>query len=185
MLSHHDEADAVWERWESDHPGVGLYYLPLAGDWVGLSEESLHTVANGLVDALLQRPWPELDDFQLLNIPGLAYLHAEHASAEGLARAMARGETADADPRLVIAAAVLAASAQPSLHDTILEAALRSIRGVGKAEAPASAPQPRARPRSIAGTLRHSLRSPAAIQEAVALGAALGQSRPLKNAYFR
>ena len=184
-LGHHDEADAVWERWEADHPGVGLYYLPLAGDWVGLSEESLHTVANGLVDVLLQQPWPELDDFQLLNIPGLAYLHAEHASAQGLARAMARGETADADPRLVIAAAVLAASAQPSLHDAILEAALRSIRGVGRAEAPAAAPQRRARPSSIAGTLRHSLRSPAAIQEAVALGAALGQARPLKNKHFQ
>ncbi len=182
-LGHHDEADAVWERWEADHAGVGLYYLPLGGDWVGLSEESLHTVANGMVDVLLQRPWPELDGFQLLNIPGLAYLHAEHAMAEKLALALGRGETVDGDPRLIIAAAVLAAGAQPTLHDPILEAALRSIHGVGQAQAVAPPPRPLARDRSLGGALRRSLRSPSAIQEAVTLAAILGQDPPSKHRY--
>ena len=184
-LGHHDEADAVWERWEADHPGVGLYYLPLAGDWVGLSEESLHTVANGMVDVLLQRPWPELDGFQLLAIPGLAYLHAEHAMAQELALALGHGETVDGDPRLIIAAAVLAAGAQPTLHDAILEAALRSIRGVGEAQAVAPTPRPRAHQRSIGGALRRSLRNPNAIQEAVTLSAILGQDPPSKHPYSR
>jgi hypothetical protein len=184
-LGHHEEADVVWERWEADHAGGGLYYLPLGGDWVGLSEESLHTVANGMVDVLLQRPWPELDGFQLLAIPGLAYLHAEHAMAQELALALGHGETVDGDPRLIIAAAVLAAGAQPTLHDAILEAALRSIRGVGEAQAVAPTPRPRAHQRSIGGALRRSLRNPNAIQEAVTLSAILGQDPPSKHPYSR
>jgi hypothetical protein len=177
-LGQHDVADDLWERWNTDHPDVRFYYLPLGGDWVGLSDDKLHAVADSMVDVLLQRPWPELDGFQLLNIPRLAYLHAEHATVERLVEPLADGETVDGDPRWIMAAAVLAAVAQPTLHDRILDAARRSIRGVGEVHEPTKTPRRRrTSTRTIGAELVASLKRPEAIREAVVLGAALTPRR--------
>jgi len=173
-LGRHDEADALWERWETDHPDVSLYYLPMGGQWVGLSDEALHSIADSVIDQLLQRPWPELEGFHLTNIPGLAYQHAEHAKVETLTGQLARGQTVDADVRWIIAAAVLAAAGQPALHDQILEAARRSIAGIGWEEEATQARRQWRRPSGTIGeALVASLRHPDAIQEAIILGAAL------------
>lgn len=172
-LGHHDAADDLWERWETDHVDVRFYYLPLGGNWVGLSEEKLHAVADSMVDVLLQRPWPELDGFQLLNIPSLVYLHAEHATVERLMEPLADGERVDAEPRWIMAAAVLAAVAQPTLHDRILDAARRSIRGMGEVVELAKPPKRRRVRRTVGGELVASLRQPVAIREAIIVGAAL------------
>ena len=173
-LGQHDPADDLWDRWESDHPDVRFYYLPLGGDWVGLSDDKLHDVADSMVDVLLQRPWPELDGFPLLNIPGLAYLHAEHAAVERLMEPLADGEVVDEDPRWITAAAVLAAAAQPTLHDRILDTAKRSIRGMGEVALPVEATaKRRARTGNIARELVASVRRTDAVREAVVLGAAL------------
>jgi len=170
-LGRHEEADALWEQWEAEHADVRLYYLPLGGQWVGLADEALHSIADSFIDELVQRPWPELEGFHLRDIPGLAYLHAEHAEVERLADQLARGETVDADARWIMAAAVLAAAAQPTLHDQILQAARRSIAGVG--EEPQEATTVRRRPSGKIGeTLVASLKRPDAIQEAIILGAA-------------
>ncbi|MBW2161913.1 MAG: hypothetical protein JRH14_18435 [Deltaproteobacteria bacterium] len=131
-LGRHEEADALWEQWEAEHADVRLYYLPLGGQWVGLADEALHSIADSFIDELVQGPWPELEGFHLRDIPGLAYLHAEHAEVERLTDQLASGETVNADVRWIMAAAVLAAAAQPTLHDQILEAARRSITGVGE-----------------------------------------------------
>ena len=172
-LGRHAEADEIWELWENDHPDVRLYYLPLGGQWVGLADEALHSIADSMVDLLVQRPWPELQGFQVLNVPGLAYLHAEHAEVQGLIRDLARGDAVKADVRWIMAAAVLAAAAQPALHDQILEAARQSIVGVGEVQE-AAATKTRRRPsRAIAANLVASLRQPRAIEEAIAIGAAL------------
>jgi hypothetical protein len=177
-LGQHEEADTLWEQWETDHPDVRLYYLPLGGQWVGLSDEALHSIADSTIDVLSQRAWPELEGFHLLNIPGLAYLHAEHAEVERLADAFAQGKTVDADARWIIAAAVLAATAQPTLHDQILDAARRSIAGVGEEEK-AEARTVRHLPTGTIGeTLVASLRQPEAIQEAIILGAAFTPYKP-------
>ncbi len=170
-LGRHEEANSLWEQWESDHTDVRFYYLPLGGRWVGLSDESLHATADSIIDTLVQGPWPELEGFHLRDIPGLAYLHAEHAEVERLGRQLARGETVDADVRWIIAAAVLAAAEQPTLHDAILVTARRSITGIGEKHTEPSPPRRRA-PESIANTLVGSLRRPHAIQEAIILGAA-------------
>lgn len=173
-LGRHEEADSVWERWEADHPDVRFYYLPLGGNYVGLSDDNLHAVADDVIDTLLERPWPELEGFQLLSVPGLAYLHGEHATVERLVDALSRGETVDADPRWVMAAAVLATLAQPALDDIIRDASTRSIRGAGKparAARPAKTPRPA---RSIAGELRTSAGTPTALVEAITLSATLG-----------
>jgi hypothetical protein len=173
-LGRHEEADALWERWETGHADVRLYYLPLGGQWVGLSDEALHAIADSLIDGLLQRPWPELEGFHLTNIPGLAYRHAEHAEVERLTTDLAHGEPVDADVRWIMAAAVLAAAAQPALHDQILEAARRSIVGIGEEPAEPEWRKHQLRPTSAIGeTVVASLRHPNAIQEAIILGAAL------------
>jgi hypothetical protein len=176
-LGRHAEADQLWEQWEADHPDVRLYYLPLGGQWVGLSDETLHSIADSIIDVLIQSSWPELDGFHLRDIPGLAYLHAENAEVGRLSAELARGETVDADPRWIVAAAVLAAAAQPTLHDQILQAARRSIVGVGAARAKVTPPRRRT-PRKIGETLVASLREPEAIREAIVLGAALTPYRP-------
>jgi hypothetical protein len=170
-LGRHQEADALWEQWEAEHADVRLYYLPLGGQWVGLADEALHSIADSFIDELVQRPWPELEGFHLRDIPGLAYLHAEHAEVKRLSRDLARGETVDADVRWIMAAAVLAAAAQPTLHDQILDAARRSIVGVGQ-EAEQAAPSRRKTSGNIGETLVASLRQPDAIREAIILGAA-------------
>jgi hypothetical protein len=172
-LGRHEEANELWERWESDHPGVRLYYLPLGGQWVGLADETLHSIADSVIDVFVQRAWPELEGFHLLSIPGFAYLHGEHAEVQRLMRGLARGETVKGDARWIMAAAVLAAMAQPSLHDSILEAARRSIVGVGEEKKAVPTKTRRRRSRSIAETLVASLRQPSAMQEAIEIGAAL------------
>ena len=170
-LGRHNESDALWEQWEAQHADVRLYYLPLGGQWVGLADEALHSIADSFIDELVQSPWPELEGFHLRDIPGLAYLHAEHAEVKRLRRDLARGETVDADVRWIMAAAVLAAAAQPTLHDQILDAARRSIVGVGQ-EAEQAAPSRRKTSGNIGETLVASLRQPDAIREAIILGAA-------------
>ena len=170
-LGRHQEADALWEQWETDHADVRFYYLPLGGQWVGLSDDALHSIADSVIDVLVQRPWPELEGFHLRDVPGLAYLHAEHAEVERLSDQLARGEMVDADVRWIISAAVLAAAAQPTLHDQILDAARRSIVGVGQ-EPELAAPALRLRGGAIGETLVASLRQPDAIREAIILGAA-------------
>lgn len=171
-LGRHAEADRLWEQWEGDHGEVRLYYLPLGGQWVGLSDEALHSIADSIIDVLIQNPWPELDGFHLRDIPGLAYLHAENAEVERLSADLARGETLDADPRWIVAAAVLAAAAQPTLHDLILESARRSIAGFGAARAEVTPPRRRTSGK-IGEVLVASLRDPLAIRQAIVLGAAL------------
>jgi hypothetical protein len=170
-LGRHQESDALWEQWEAEHADVRLYYLPLGGRWVGLADEALHSIADSFIDALVQGPWPELEGFHLRDIPGLAYMHAEHAKVERLSRDLARGDTVDGDVRWIMSAAVLAAAAQPTLHDRILDAARRSIVGVGQ-EAEKVAPVRRKPSGKIGETLVASLRQPDAIQEAIMLGAA-------------
>ncbi|MDH3844742.1 MAG: hypothetical protein OES69_12440 [Myxococcales bacterium] len=173
-LGRHQEADSLWALWEAEHAEVGLYYLPLAGQWVGLSDESLHALADSIVDTLLGQSWPELADFQLMNIPGFAYLHAEHAETQRLRAELARGETVRADIRWIMAAAVLAASEQPVLHNSILDAARRSIIGIGTEKRRAEEPKAVRPPTGAIGdTLVASLRQPRAIREAIILGEAI------------
>jgi hypothetical protein len=177
-LGRHDEANSLWQQWEADHPDVSFYYLPLGGRWVGLGDEALHSLAEAVIDALLQRPWPVLDGFQLMNIPGFAYLHAEHARAKRLSEDLARGDAVDANARWITIAAVLAAAAQPTLHDQILDAAKQSIMAMAAPERRVQAPKaPRPRSGAIGEALIASFREPAAVREAVMVGAALSRPR--------
>jgi hypothetical protein len=172
-LGRHEEADALWARWEADHAEVGFYFLPLRGQWVGLSDEALHSVADAVVDVLIQRAWPELEGFHLLNIPGFAYQHAEHAEVTRLSADLVRGERLDADVRWIVAAAVMAAAAQPALHDSILRAARLSIAGRTPPTVGLAAPKLRHTSATIGEILVASLKRPEAIEEAIVVGAAI------------
>ncbi|MGD8316620.1 MAG: hypothetical protein PVH76_02685 [Myxococcales bacterium] len=177
-LGRHQEADALWERWEAEHPDIRLYFLPLGGRWAGLADETLHSLADSLIDSLVLRPWPELEGFQLMNIPGLAYLHAEHFEVERLTEALAKGLAVEADARWIIAAAVLAVAAQPALYEIIFDAAWRSIEPLETQTPQTQRAASRAlRSETIGRALKDSTRSPAAIQQAIVLGAALGPRR--------
>lgn len=172
-LGRHQEADAQWDLWEAEHPDIRLYFLPLGGRWAGLADQTLHSFVDSLVDRMVLQPWPELEGFQLMNIPELAYLHAEHTQVERSMESLVKGAVINSDSRWIIAAAVLAAAAQPALHDSILEAALQSI---ARMEAPTRAPQlPATRPArtaTIGKDLLASLGNPNAIREAIILGEA-------------
>ncbi|MGB8332211.1 MAG: hypothetical protein WCE62_18955 [Polyangiales bacterium] len=172
-LGRHREAERLWEQWEGEHSEVRFYYLPLGGQWVGLSDDAVHSIADSLIDVLLQQGWPELDGFQLLNVPGLPYLHAEHANVQRIVDSLSRGQAVKGNARWIMAAAVLAAAAQPTLHDQILETARRSIVGLGTAQAPIDRAEAKPRRyRSIGGALIGSLGEPHALDEAIALAAA-------------
>jgi len=182
-LGRHAEADSLWEQWNAEHAEVSFYYLPLGGQWVGLSDESFHSLADSMVDVLLEQSWPELADYRLMNIPGLAYLHGEHAEVERLGMDLARGKTVRGDARWIMAAAVLAAAEQPTLYDQILEAARLSIVGIGTEERHAEAPRVRRLATgAMAKTLVASLRHPDSIREAIILGEAI---RPYHHPRWR
>ncbi|MEM7434847.1 MAG: hypothetical protein AAF436_06810 [Myxococcota bacterium] len=176
-LGRHQEADALWEQWQADHDGIDLYFLPLAGRWVGIAEEPMHEAADEIIDVLLEESWPELADYQLLNIPGFAYLHAAHAEVEGFKRQLKRGGKVTGDVRWIMAAAVLAVTEDPTLHDRVLDAAQRAILGVGGKpvlDTVTTAAEPSG---SIGSMVRASLRDRAAVREAIILGEAISPYR--------
>ena len=177
-LGRHEQADRLWQQWQNDHSQANLFYLPLGGKWAGLSDDVLTSVAETIVDTMLEQPWPELGGYELMNIPGLAYLHADHAAVQRLMPMLSQGLPVEADPRRVVAAAVLATAAAPDLHAEILSAAKHSIAAADVAEASHEAADLRDRPASmIRNELRRSLRDRAALHEAIMLGAALTRHR--------
>ena len=173
-LGRHQEADALWAKWEGEHPGVDFYFLPMAGQWVGLSDESMHDQADAMVDILLEQSWPELADYKLLNIPGFAYLHADHAEVTRVREALSRGDVVDVDVRWIMAAAVLEVAGKPELEAMILEVASASIVGIGTEPEVVESPRMKRPPTGAIGeTLVASLRDPSAVREAIILGTAL------------
>jgi len=187
-LGRHEEADALWARWQEEHPETDFYLLPLAGRWAGVSDESMHRLADGIIDALLEEPWPELEGFALTDIPGLPYLHADHAEVERAINALVRGERVEADVRWIMAAAVLAAADQPTLHGVIRDAARRSIAGVEVDEAPQAAVAPASAPRDVRdlrGAILGSLRRPTELREAILVGEAIRPYRGMRGPHPR
>lgn len=170
-LGLHKEADEQWARWKREHQDQEVIYVPIQDQWGAVEEEVFIEPADDLVDALLEQSWPELSGATLIAIPGLPYLHAEHSRVLALQARLANGEQVHAASRLVIAAAILAAAANPAQHDVILQAARGSITGVTIKEAARPVRGVRASSGDLAGAFRHSLRNPAAIREAIIVGA--------------
>ncbi|MEM7138771.1 MAG: hypothetical protein AAF500_19495 [Myxococcota bacterium] len=176
-LGRHEEADDLWNQWQADHDGIDLYFLPLSGRWVGIAEEPMHEAADAIIDVLLEESWPELADYRLLNIPGFAYSHAAHAEVESFKRQLKRGGKVTGDVRWIMAAAVLAVTEDPTLHDQVLDAAQRAILGVGGRPILDELPTEAKAGGSIGSMVLASLRSRAAVREAIILGEAISPYR--------
>ena len=171
-LGFHREADDQWAAWKRAHQGQDVIYLPVGTAWSTVPETAFTEHADDLLNVMLEDSWPELAGARLISIPGLPYLHAEHAKALRLEEELLAGQVVRADPRLVIAAAVSAAAKQPSQHDRILEAARRSIIGVGTREAIHRARDLPTMRIDIPTLLTQSFRDRNAVREAIILGAA-------------
>lgn len=173
-----EEGDRLWQQWSADHPEVSFFYLPLGGQWVGVPDETLTAVADSIVVTFLDEPWPELDGFRLMSIPGLAYSNAEDAEVERLMPLLVEGLSVEADARWVVAAAVLATIESPSGRAQILGAARRSLFSI---EMPTAVAEPRAHAMppglGLGKELRQSIGNPARLREAIILGALLTKRR--------
>ncbi len=172
-LGFHQLADAQWSAWKRDHQELDTVYLPIGQQWAAVPETGFTEHADALVHTMLEDSWPELAETQLMSIPDLPYLHAEHARAMKLGDALLEGRVVRADPRLVIAGAVLTLANHPSKHQTIFGAARRSILGIETHDAITPSAVTAQEPAGLSTRLARSLRSPHAIAEAVVLGAAL------------
>lgn len=172
-LGYQAEGEALWARWEAIHPNAQLFFLPLSGNWVGLSEHALTKPADELVALMLNEPWPELAGFRLANIPGLAYGEREEAQVRNLSSALSEGLRVDADARWLVAAAVMAAAQAPEQQAQVLAAARRSLSSEPVAKSVVAVLDEAVRPSSIKAELRRSLRNPDAVREAIVLGTAL------------
>ncbi len=172
-LGYEAEGDALWSRWEAMHPNAQLFFLPLGGNWVGLSEHALTNPADELVALMLSEPWPELAGFRLASIPGLPYGKREEAEVTKLSERLTEGVRVDADARWLVAAAVMAAAQTPERQAQVLAAARQSLSREAVAKPRPVVSSKAVRPSSIKAELRRSLRDPEAVRQAVVLGASL------------
>ncbi len=174
-LGRHQQADMLLDRWRERHGGLASIYLPLRdGRYLRIDEELIAPRVKRVVKILLDSRLDSFDRARLIEVPGLSYLHGEHAKVRELIPRLRRGRVVRGDPRLVVAAAVLAFDREPSAHGRILDAARRSIVGVGTGE-PRPDPRPLTSEGGFGDRLRGSLRSPRALAEAMALGAAFAR----------
>lgn len=178
FLGQYEIASDLWQAWKARHGDLDVIFVPVENLYARVPEQVFLAHGEDIFHTLLNDSWPELAGTTLLDVPGLSYLHAEHAKVERLMPQLHDGKVVRADPRLVVAAAVLQMIAANDQHDVIFEAAHRSIIGVGTSEAIF-----RARDVQLPGNiplsdrLRAELRNPSAITEAIALGAAFSPRR--------
>ena len=172
-LGQHDEADDIWEEWSAAHGNPEELYVLIGERWAAVPLKVFADLVEPLLAQLLKDQWPELGGFHLIDIPGLTYLHAEHAKTQAMAKRLQNGKHAHGDPRLIIAAAVLAATSNEALHDQIMNLAHASIIGIGTGEQFHSDPAEIFVGHSaLVDELRAVIKSPPALAESIALGAA-------------
>ncbi len=167
------EADAYRERWQAMHGPDHVAYIPLqSGNWAAVPHQALFEVGAAIVDMLTGESWPALSGFRLIDIPGLAYQHGEHAAVKRFMPQLAAGKGVRGDARLVIAAGVLATAqaADGAASQRILRAVRLSIDGVG-AHDPMADDAYATRHADLGSAVGKA--TPTAVAEALILGAAL------------
>lgn len=190
ILGRAAEAQALMDGWTRVHGETERYYMPTAdGRYAGLARDYLLDPAVATVHALMEEQWHTLSGHGLMDIPGLSYLHAEHAQVLRQVPHLSDARSVRAEPRLVVAAAVLAVEAGAP-QPRVMSALRGSIAGVGESartrltaastgmlEGSAHDPRHAVAAGSIAAELRATLQSPAALTEAVLLGEGLRPRR--------
>lgn len=138
------EAAEVWSRWTETHGHpTALYFPHRHGGLVGVDAASILAGMEEAAARLTGRPLTALGGSTLAGFPGLAFGPSEQQEAASRALDLGRGLARPGDPRVVIAAAILAAG---SIRATRLsELVRRAILGVGEGREPSSREAARAR----------------------------------------
>ncbi len=179
-LGLHDWERRLRERWEASHGPSESLYLPLSdGRLMAIPLAFMLSELDPVLAFVLEEPQAALGSETWLDVPGLAYLHAEHAQVETALRCFVRGEALDVPARIAMAAAALALEGQPGARSLVAKALAQSIRGTGTLEAaPNAFSLATAKHVPTAGGLGAALRDPRAVREALVLGAALSPIKP-------
>ena len=177
-LGLHDWNRKVRLRWELAHGTPDALYLPLSdGRLMAIPLSFMLGELDQVLVTLLDEPQVALAQETWLDIPGFAYLHAEHAQAERVAEAFARGEAVDAPARVLIAAAALALDEGARNRSWVAKALSRSIRGAGTLEAAPNAYDV-ASARHGHPSLASAFRDRALVREALVIGAVFAPVKP-------
>jgi hypothetical protein len=183
-LGLHPWEQSLRARWEAAHGAPESLYLPLSdGRLMAIPLAFMLAELDQVLVTLLDEPQVSLSQATWLDVPGLAYMHAEHARAQRVAEAFLRGESVHAEPRILLAAAALALEGSLRARPAVAAALARSIRGTEALEAAPSAydivatTEPQSQP-----TLAAAFRDRALVRDALVIGAAL---TPLKPKWFR
>lgn len=126
-LGQHQAADDLLSR-ASKLPGWGARLrLPMRntsfGSGSGYAEmrhEDVHPPIQTVIEALLEGRFDALGRFRLMEIPGFAYLHGEHAHVLRLIPAIKRGAVPHEAPRFIVGAAILAIAKDPTIEPRVL-----------------------------------------------------------------
>jgi len=174
QLGFHAFQQKLADRWKKAHPDQNTLYLPLAaGSLMDVPLGFMVSELAAILKGLLEDPQAALGGQTFLDIPGLAFLHAEQSQAELVAGSLLRGQPVDAEPRVLIAAAALALDGGMRARSEVAAALARSLRGKDTLESAPSAydAKPAAAPQRT--TLKAAFRDRKAVREALVIGAAL------------
>ena len=135
-------AGRLIEEWTAIHGGSlpDAFYFPVGGQYLGIDASVVIEIGNVIVDALCNEQLLALDGFQLRSVPGVDFGPVMSARVELAAAQLLRREVPGvADPRAIVAGAVLVADAHPAREAETLALARRAILAFGTTEAPADA----------------------------------------------
>ncbi len=183
-LGLHEWQQRLRTRWELAHGASESLYLPLSdGRLMAVPLAYMLGELDPILVTLLDEPQVALGQETWLDVPGFAYLHAEHAQAQRVADAFLRSEAVDAPPRVLIAGAALAMDTNDAARAKVTAALARSIRGAGTLDAaPNAFDGSLSKPGGAHPTLAAALRDQGLVRDALVIGAAFV---PLKRRRFR
>ncbi len=167
------EAERIWESWKQRLGNPTTITLKdAAGKKSTVATALLLQGVVRVVDSLAAAPIAGLGSVPLTNIRGLRCTGPDLARMREIAPSFMNGTPVNAPSRIVIGAALLASEKSPMTERRIGTAALKSIAGKGIGTAPSFASSPDA-----VGTVIDAALSPAAVIQAVTLGAAFSPRR--------
>lgn len=135
-MGHERSGAELLEQWAEVHGDLPEHLLfRHDGGVIGLPLEPFAELALGLADRLYDEQLDALAGYRLIDIPGVGFgPHLEAETERASARLLAGQSPARADPRAVIAGAVLATRAAPAQASSILLLARAAIAAEGTFE---------------------------------------------------
>jgi hypothetical protein len=173
VLGFTEDAESIERSFAATHGPLDVLYYPLAsGQVFAVPANFVLQELAPVLDALATEPLDALEDASLLDVPGFAYLHGEHARANDAALRFLRGEAVRHAARECAAGALSAVLARPDLNDQVFAALSRSVRGNGMLEALGTTATPAlaVAPRSLHALARDTRELRAAMMLTSALG---------------